>query len=321
MSDHSNMTAGEVIHEARIAAGCKPGESLIERCAMLRENYERSESPTVTCQMPSFFESQKEHDARLKREFASYEEIGRRWAEKYESHILDIITKALPVGHLQEVPSGVTYFRAGEQIDAGQWACLRDDGMAYVADDQEGLTEAALRTHMTEPIRLAHPDRIKSFRSGGLEVTPGVHGKPVRGTTKEPESRTGRIVYEAVISCEKLPLEKFEGKPIYSAPGSNLVVGRCRNVRHTQAGTVVEIESVLPGVLETIEHVQFPRPCGPPRDGFEFYPVRAIITDDLVGNPPPTDGVFEAKTIEPYNPPVFDEPKQESWRDRPSLLG
>lgn len=34
-ADHSHLSAPEVIHEARIAAGCKPGESLIERCREL----------------------------------------------------------------------------------------------------------------------------------------------------------------------------------------------------------------------------------------------------------------------------------------------
>jgi hypothetical protein len=35
------LSPEEVVHEARKAAGCRPDESLIERCAMLEEYWDR----------------------------------------------------------------------------------------------------------------------------------------------------------------------------------------------------------------------------------------------------------------------------------------
>lgn len=48
MIDHSHLSAPEVIHEARIAAGCKPGESLIERCRDLNAAGIIAESTPIT---------------------------------------------------------------------------------------------------------------------------------------------------------------------------------------------------------------------------------------------------------------------------------
>lgn len=274
------------------------------------------------------------------------EEAGARWAADREQRILDAILKEPQAVRIMP-NTWVRYFLAAENIEAGKWCCLADNGTVRVANDQAGLSKAAelgtytvgadasIQERYEKATGLIHDARMAAGCKPGESLIERCHRlaaleagftAPILLWDPTPEE-TARLREHAggyrPISFGPIEIAELT-EPSGARRGCDMRPGHASMRGTREAPEEMTAQVVYEATLQHAEGLT-------EEDAVKFLgrPVIDETRTKVIGRiaKAARKGNFIVGTIEfePGKEPhgdrrVLSEPKPESWRDRPALL-